>query len=133
VVCAALPAQVTGLVNQVTGLVGGLTGVDADLVAKQDALSTSINDLVAAFVSYVQIVNNGGNVAAAGQILSAKNSVFADKVVAENNAMTTSFEAHRTAYLTKLAGSYMGGIDNSLCGIALPSLPALPGILPGIL
>ena len=69
------------------------------------------------------ILNNGGNVTAAGQVLTAKNSIFADKVVAENNAMTTSFEAHRNAYLQGVTANYMAGVDNGLCGISLPSIP----------
>jgi hypothetical protein len=61
-------------------------------------------------------------------VLQAKNSVFADKVVAENNAMTTSFEAHRNAYLSEVTAGYMNGVNNGLCGIPVPSLPGLPGL-----
>lgn len=130
-VCAALPAQVTGLLNQVTGQIAGITGVtgiDADLAAKQASLSTAVTDLASAVVSYIQIVNNGGNVTAAGQVLSAKNSIFADKVVAENNAMSASFEAHRNAYLSEVTAGYMNGVNNGLCGVSLPVLPGLPAL-----
>jgi hypothetical protein len=122
-VCALLPAQVTSQVGTVTGLVTGITGLDTDLANKQAALGTSISDLAAAVTNYIQIVNNGGNVTAAGQVLTAKNSIFADKVVAENNAMTASFEAHRNAYLQGVTANYMAGVDNGLCGVSLPSIP----------
>lgn len=127
-VCAALPAQVTGLLQQIIGQVGGATGVDADLATKQAALSTAVSDLASAVVNYIQIVNNGGNITAAGQVLSAKNSIFADKVVAENNAMSASFEAHRNAYLSEVTAGYMNGVNNGLCGVSVPVLPGLPAL-----
>src|SRR3954451_13050770 len=127
-VCAALPAQVTGLLSQILGQVGGATSIDTDLAAKQGSLNTAVTDLANAVVSYIQIVNNGGNVTAAGQVLQAKNSVFADKVVAENNAMTASFEAHRNAYLSEVTAGYMNGVNNGLCGVPVPGLPGLPGL-----
>jgi hypothetical protein len=114
-VCQALPSQVTGLLSQL-GLAGtAVTTAQSDLTTKQAALATSINDLVTAVVAHITTINNGGNVDASGQVLMAKNSIFADKVVAENNAMTTWFEAQRNAYLTGLTSGYVGGVQSALC------------------
>lgn len=114
-VCNALPASVTAIASQVTSALAAITTSNTDLGLKQVALTSSTNDLVAAIVSYIQTVNNGGNVTAAGQVLSAKSSIFSDKLVAENNAMTASFEAQRNSYLSNLVSGYTTGIQSGLC------------------
>jgi hypothetical protein len=113
--CDALPAAVTGLANQLLQLGTGVTTSNADLVTKQTALNTAVTDLVAALVAHIQTVDGGGNVAASGAVVNAKSSVFADKIVAENNAMTAWFEAQRGAYLTGINNGLTNGLLTGLC------------------
>jgi hypothetical protein len=115
-VCQALPASVTSLANQLL-VAGSTSGIaNADLLTKQAALGTAVTDLVNSVVSHLQTVNNGGNVQASAAVVNAKSSVFGDKIVAENNAMTSSFEAQRSAYLTGVSNNIVTGVQGLLCG-----------------
>jgi hypothetical protein len=127
-VCNGLPAQLTGIVGTLTGANTATTSSATDVATKKLALVSSITNLSSSVVSYITTVNNGGNVDAAAQVLNAANSVFADKVVAENNAMTASFEAQRANFLDGVYGSYVSGLSTGLC----PS-SALPVGLAGLL
>lgn len=65
--------------------------------------------------SIIRAADRGDNLTTTGQALNAASSVFADKAVAENNAMTASFDAQRSLYVAALNGSFFGDIDKGLC------------------
>ena len=113
--CNALPSAVTGLANQLLQVGNAVTTSNADLVTKQGALSTAVSDLVSSLVAHIQTVDGGGNVAASGAVVNARSSVFADKIVAENSAMTAWFEAQRGAYLTGINNTLTTGLFGGLC------------------
>lgn len=114
-VCNGLPAQVLGLVNQLTSLTGTFGTAMTDYTTKNTALNTAVTDLVVATVAHITTINGGGNVVASGQVLAAKSSVFSDKVVAANNALTAVFEAQRAAWSATQTQAYVTGIQSGLC------------------
>lgn len=115
VVCAALPASVTSLLDQVTAGNTAVTNTAADLTSKQTALTAAINALIPAVVNHINAVSDGLPTAGTAGILTDKANAFASAVVAENNAMTASFDAQRNAYITGLHSSYVSGVTSGLC------------------
>lgn len=129
-VCNGLPATLTGIVSSLTGANATTASTASDLATKKLALVSSITGLSTSIVSYITTVNGGGNVDAAGQVLNAANSVFADKIVAENSAMTASFDAQRTNFLDGVYSSYIRNVSSTLCTGPANALPAgLAGLL----
>lgn len=109
-VCGALPAQVSGLLS----LEDLLGTSETDLEVKELALAGAITELAAATVGYITTVDNAGNVAAAGQVLSGRTAIFADKAVAANAAMTKVLDAKRAAWTNAQTASYLTGIQSGL-------------------
>ncbi len=116
-ICGALPDVVTGLAGSLVERLADVAAGNADLLLKQVALNGAVTSLVTAAVSWVNTTDAGGNVVAAGHVLDAANEVFADALVNENDAMTTSFEAQRYLYLTTVNQGFVAGIGTSLCPI----------------
>lgn len=114
-VCKVLPASATSLLEQLTARNAAVTTTASDLVTKKAALQTAIDALVPAVVNHVQAVSSGSPSAGTAGILTDASAGFANKVVAANNAMTASFEAQRTAYLTDLNSRYVSGVKDGLC------------------
>ena len=50
-------------------------------------------------------------------VLNAANAVFADKIVAENDAMTAWFEAQRSHYMNGLNAGYLADVKSGLCTV----------------
>jgi hypothetical protein len=116
-VCSALPASVTDLLGQVTAGDTAVTTTAADLVTKKAALLAAVNDLVPAVIAHIQAVSDGANSVGTGQVLAGKGTIFADKVVAANNALTANFDAQRSAYLTGLNQTFVTGVQSGLCPV----------------
>ncbi|HWI05816.1 MAG TPA: hypothetical protein VNT52_18560, partial [Acidimicrobiales bacterium] len=58
-----------------------------------------------------------GGVNTAVAVLNAANAVFADKIVAENDAMTAWFEAQRSHYMNGLNAGYLADVKSGLCTV----------------
>jgi len=120
-VCMQLPASVAGISSQFASAQAAANAAAADLGtpstagSKQFALSAATRDLANSVVAYIKAADKGDNLTATGNALTAAVSVFGDKAVAENNAMTVSFEAQRTLYVAALNGSFYGDITTGLC------------------
>ncbi len=120
-VCLQLPASVAGIAGQFAAAQVAANAAAADLGSptatgsKQFALSAATRDLANTVFAYIKAADRGDNLTATGQALTAAASVFGDKAVAENNAMTASFEAQRTLYVAALNASFYGDIDKGLC------------------
>lgn len=113
-VCGVLPAQSTDLATQLASIVSSITSIDTDLTTKTTALNAATTDLVGAVVSYIQVLDTNGNVGAAAQVLAGRSSVFADRVVAANTAMTASFDAQRNQFITQVVQGYVSGVQTGL-------------------
>lgn len=114
-ICNALPAHVTGLATQLTATLAGIGSTKTTLDSAQAALPGAVNDLVVSIVAYIQAVDSGEGLATATQLVGARSSAYADKVVAADNAANAWFAAQRAHVLTGLAGQYMSGVENGLC------------------
>ncbi len=120
-VCLQLPASVAGVTAQLAGAQAAANAAAADVGSptvagsKQFALGVATTNLANTVVAYIQAADRGDNLTATGQALTAAASVFGDKAVAENNAMTASFEAQRSLYVAGLNASFYGSIDKGLC------------------
>lgn len=114
-VCDVLPVSVTDLTDNLTTLLASVTSTGTDLTTKQAALGTAIDELIPAVVNHINAVSAGLPSAGTAGILTDKASAFATKVVAADNAMTASFAAQRTSYLTGLNKNYVAGVTDGLC------------------
>lgn len=120
-VCLQMPAAVAGVTGQFAAAQAAANAAAADLGSptvagsKQFALATATKNLANAVVAYINAADRGDNLTATGQALNAAVSVFGDKAVAENNAMTVSFEAQRTLYVAALNASFYGDVNTGLC------------------
>lgn len=119
-VCTSLTTSVSSLLSQITAENTAATTAAADLAAKKLAVPAAVTALSGAVTGYVQALATNVGVTTATQVLVAANSVFADKIVAENDAMTASFEAQRGQYLSGLNQGYLNNVNLGLCGVALP-------------
>ncbi|MDQ3897949.1 MAG: hypothetical protein M3326_12035 [Actinomycetota bacterium] len=116
--CGQLPDQVTTLSGQAASAAAAAGAANTNLLGKQAAVTTASTDLAAAIVSYIQTINSGGNVDAAGQVANAKLAVWVDKLIAENNAMNSFFDATRNAYMSGVSASYLSSV---LAGLSCPA------------
>jgi hypothetical protein len=114
-ICGVLPAQVTGLVDQLTAALGEITSAETALESAQAALPVAVNDLVDSIVGYIQAVDAGEGVSSAAQLVAARSSAYAEKVVAADSAANAWFAAQRAHFLTGLANQYMEGVQSGLC------------------
>lgn len=114
-VCAALPPSVSSLLTQVTAATAAVSTTATDLTTKQVALQTAITELIPAVVAHINAVSLGLPSAGTAGVLIDKSNAFVTAVVAENNAMTASFDAQRKAYLTGLNYQYVLGVQTGLC------------------
>jgi hypothetical protein len=114
-VCDVLPDAVDDLAADLTSFLASVTSTGTDLATKQTALGNSITELIPAVVNHINAVSAGLPSAGTAGILTDKASAFADKVVAADNAMTASFAAQRSAYLTGLHKDYVAGVTSGLC------------------
>ncbi|MDQ6728362.1 MAG: hypothetical protein M3066_19695 [Actinomycetota bacterium] len=120
-VCLQLPASVAGVTAQLAGAQAAANAAANDLGSptvagtKQYALGVATTNLANTVVAYIKAADRGDNLTATGQALTAAASVFGDRAVAENNAMTASFDAQRTLYVAALNSSFYGSIDKGLC------------------
>ena len=112
--CNTLPGQLTTLTNQAASALAALSAAQSSLGTKQAAMETALSDFVAAVVSHITTVNNGGNVQASGQVVDAKLAVFVDKVIAWDAAWTAENNAQRAAYLAGVNQSFVQGVLNGL-------------------
>lgn len=115
IVCGALPASVTDLLSQVTAGNTAVTTTATDLTAKKAALSTAVDELATAVVNHIQALSAGLPSAGTGGIVTDKSAVYAEKVVAANNALTASLDAQRSAFLSGLVSQYVSGVNTGLC------------------
>jgi len=114
-VCLQLPASMAGLTSQFAGAQAAATAAAADLGSKQSSLSAATTGLANAVVAYIKAADKGDNLTSTAQALNAAGSVFGERAVAENNAMTASFDAQRTLYVAALNGGFFGAINTGLC------------------
>jgi hypothetical protein len=114
-VCGILPASVTDLTDTLADVLASLTATGTDVTAKQAALTTSVNELIPAVVNHINAVSAGLPSAGTAGILTDKASAFADKAVAADAAMTASFAAQRSSFLTGLNKDYVAGVTDGLC------------------
>jgi hypothetical protein len=114
-VCAALPASVTSLLAQVLGGNTAATNAGTALATAQTTLAGTITQLIPAVIAHISAVSAGLPSAGTAGVLTDKANAFATAVVTENNAMTTSFDAQRAAYITGLNSTYVSGVTNGLC------------------
>ena len=114
-ICEALPSQVTGLADQLAATLGQVSSTKSTLDSSQAALAPAVADLVDSIVGYIQAVDNDEGVTTAGQLVAARASAYADKVVAADNAANAWFAAQRANVLTVLASQYMSGVQDGLC------------------
>lgn len=114
-VCDALPVSVTDLTDDLTAFLASVTSTGTDLTTKQAALATSIDQLIPAVVNHINAVSAGLPSAGTAGILTDKATAFAEKVVAADAAMTASFAAQRSSYLTGLNKDYVAGVTDGLC------------------
>ncbi|MDQ2827013.1 MAG: hypothetical protein M3Y04_08655, partial [Actinomycetota bacterium] len=120
-VCLQAPGALAGVAGQLGAAQAAANAAAADLGSptaagtKQFALSAATRDLANTVVAYVKAADKGDNLTATGNALTAAVSVFGDKAVAENNAMTASFEAQRSLYVAALNVSFYGDINKGLC------------------
>ncbi len=114
-ICDALPAQVTSLANQLVTTQAGVGSAKSTLDSAQGALGPAVDDLVDSIVAYIQAVDSDQGVSTAAQLVGARASAYADRVVAADNAANAWFAAQRAHVLTGLAGQYMSGVQDGLC------------------
>ncbi len=120
-VCLQAPGAMAGVAGQFAAAQAAANAAAADLGSpttagtKQFALSAATKDLANTVVAYITAADKGDNLTLTGNALTAAVSVFGDKAVAENNAMTVSFEAQRSLYVAALNGSFYGDINKGLC------------------
>jgi hypothetical protein len=117
-VCNALPAPLTSLAGALTtngSLLTSLLGAGpTSLSTKQADLTTALNDFVAAVVTHVQTINNGGNVAASGQTVAAKASVYGDKFTAWNTAFNALKSAEFNSTMLGIQSGVLNGHNSGL-------------------
>jgi hypothetical protein len=97
-VCGILPASVTDLTDTLADVLASLTATGTDVTAK-----------------HINAVSAGLPSAGTAGILTDKASAFADKAVAADAAMTASFAAQRSSFLTGLNKDYVAGVTDGLC------------------
>lgn len=120
-VCMQLPSSVAGITSQLVGATAAARAAAANLGSptvagsKQFALGAATTDLANAVVAYIKAADRGADLTTTGNALNAASSVFAERAVAENNAMTASFDAQRNLYVAALNGSFFGDINKGLC------------------
>jgi hypothetical protein len=115
-VCNALPSPLASLVNQITALGGQVTTDNTDAAAKSGQLTAAVTSLVTAIVNHVNTVDNGGNVTASGQQLSAASSVYGDKFTAWSSAFDKlSKDQKSLAVLNGVTSPVLNGINTQLC------------------
>lgn len=112
--CGVLPDQVSNLSAQAASAATAAATANANMLSKQAAVSTASGNLSSAIVSYINTINNGGSVGAAGQVVEDKLGVFVEKLIAENTAMTSFFDATRNAYLAGVSSSYLSSVLSGL-------------------
>ena len=119
-VCTSLTTSVSDLVSQITAANTAADAAASNLVTKKAAVPAGVTGLTSAVIGYVQALAAKSGVQTATQVLVAANSVFADKIVAENDAMTATFEAQRGQYLSGLNQGYLNNVNLGLCNVPLP-------------
>ena len=114
-VCTGLDGMVTDLADQILSLATAVTDTGNDVTDAKTALESALNDLAPAVVAHIKAVSDGVSSAGTGQILAGKSSIFADKYVAAQSAMTAHFEAQRAQYITGLSNGYIDDVQTGLC------------------
>jgi len=113
-VCTSVAGPVAGLVNQ-QAVAGQALAADQGKVASTvTARDLAVTDLVGSLVSYIGILNLGGNADAAAGILNAKSAVYGDKMANWSNAVNKTTADQSKVDALGIQSTVLNGLKTGL-------------------
>jgi hypothetical protein len=113
-VCASLPTSAISAASALASATLAQGVAVTDLATKTTSFGVAQGDMITALVSYLHLVDSGGSVGAAGQLLSDKVSDYSAKGAAWGNASTAVDAAN---HAVALAGLNQGAFAALLAGL----------------
>jgi len=120
-VCLQVPAALAGSMAQQGAATNAKNTAAGILATRQSELATATTSVANALTAYIQASDRGDNLTLTGNAFNASFSLFSDRAVAENNAMTSFFETQRSLYVANLGFSFYDDFNKGLCTTSTPT------------